>query len=167
MKMDARYKILLCQTDSEYENAKKVTTDYIAWLKMDLSFQNIDHELHTFCLMYGEPSGCYLLALYGSDMIAGGVGLRKLSDTICEMKRLYVYPQFAGQGIGTALCMKLFVQARLRRYRFMRLDTIARLTAANSLYEKLGFYDIPPYRENPDPTARFMEIALKPEPKSH
>lgn len=77
------------------------------------------------------------------------------------MKRLYVYPEFAGQGIGNALCRELLLQARLSGYKFMRLDTIARLVAANRLYEKLGFYDIPPYRENPDPTARFMEIALE------
>lgn len=159
--MDTTYTILLCQTDSEYENAKKVTVDYIAWLNMDLSFQNIERELHIFRLMYGEPSGCYLLARDDFGTIAGGVGLRKLSDTICEMKRLYVYPQFTGQGIGRALCTELFAQARLKGYAFMRLDTIARLTAANKLYETLGFYDIPPYRENPDPTVRFMEIALR------
>lgn len=159
--MSSSYSIIVCQMDADYENARKVTVDYMAWLNMDLFFQNVDHEFNTFRKMYGHPSGCYLLAFLDADTIAGGVGLRRLSATICEMKRLYVYPEFTGRGIGKALCMELFAQARIKGYTFMRLDTVARLRAANSLYEKLGFYDIPAYRENPDPTARFMEIALK------
>jgi ribosomal protein S18 acetylase RimI-like enzyme len=76
------------------------------------------------------------------------------------MKRLYVYPQYLRKGIGEAWCKELVTQARKLGYRKLRLDTIGKLEAANRLYDKLGFYEIEPYRENPDKTARFMEFIL-------
>lgn len=51
-------------------------------------------------------------------------------------------------------------QARNLGYTKMRLDTVKKLTAANTLYEHLGFYDIEPYNFNPDETVRYMEIKL-------
>ena len=37
----------------------KITDDYIAWLDIDLSFQNIDMELSNFTSMYGPPNGLF------------------------------------------------------------------------------------------------------------
>jgi ribosomal protein S18 acetylase RimI-like enzyme len=153
------YEIKICRSADDYTEAKKVTADYIKWLGIDLTFQNADEEFKDFNKMYGPPTGCYLLAIAGGKT-AGGVGLREFTPDICEMKRLYVYQKH--QGIGEALCIELFIQARNLGYTKMRLDTMARLEAANKLYDKLGFYEIPPYRYNPDETARFMEYDLQP-----
>ena len=151
------YEIKDCRTEADYKEAKKVTADYIKWLGIDLTFQKADNEMKNFNDMYGLPKGCYLLAAAGGKIL-GGVGLREFSLDICEMKRLFVYEK--NRGIGEALCIELMKQARLMGYKKMRLDTMARLEAANKLYNKLGFYQIPPYRYNPDETARFMEYVL-------
>ena len=110
--------------------------------------------------MYSPPKGFYLIAFTKSSNIAGGVGLREFSPDICEMKRLYVYPKYLRFGIGNALCKELITEAKKLGYLKMRLDTIGKLKAANRLYDKLGFYEIEPYRDNPDKTARFMEFQL-------
>ena len=154
------YSIISCQTVSDYESAATVTRDYLASLDFDISFQHIDDELATFQTMYGRPDGCYLLSYWMDHVIAGGVGFRRLSSKYCEMKRLFIYPPYRKQGIGRTLCQELLKQAQLRTYKFMRLDIMNRSMAANHLYEKLGFYDISSYCENPYPTARFMEIDL-------
>ena len=127
---------------------------------MDLTFQNIENELRGFNKMYLPPEGCYLIAITENGETAGGVGLRKFSADICEMKRLYVYPDYLRKGLGEALCKELIKNAKKLGYKKMRLDTIGKLKAANRLYDKLGFYEIEPYRENPDKTARFMEYLL-------
>ena len=154
------FTIKLCKTSSEFEKARKVTEEYIDWLGIDLTFQNIENELTGFNEMYSPPEGCYLIAITEYGETAGGVGLRKFSADICEMKRLYVYPKYLKKGLGEALCRELIKQAKKFGYKKMRLDTIGKLKVANRLYDKLGFYEIEPYRENPDKTARFMEYIL-------
>ncbi len=129
------------------------------WLGFDLCFQGIDKEFDTFDKMYNQPDGCFIYAKH-KGKIAGGVGIRKLEDGICEMKRLYVYDEFRGYKIGLKLCNEIISIAKTMAYQKMKLDTIAKLDKAIKLYESLGFYYIEQYRENPDNTARFMEIVL-------
>ena len=150
-------RIIRCSNESDYVLAKKVSKDYIEWLNIDLTFQNVDNEFSEFSSMYGPPDGVYLLSFL-NDELAGGVGLRKLQNDICEMKRLYVYDRFKGKGIGRSLCEELMIEARKMGYERMRLDTTGRLSAAIRLYERIGFKDIEMYRYNPDPYTRFMEI---------
>lgn len=42
----------------------------------------------------------------------------------------------------------------------MRLDTLPTMQSAISLYEKMGFHEIPPYRFNPITGTKYFEIAL-------
>ena len=45
-------------------------------------------------------------------------------------------------------------------YRYVRLDTLPSMGAAQKMYEKMGFYDIDPYVYNPVPGTRYMEMDL-------
>jgi len=100
-----------------------------------------------------------LIALW-REQLSGCVALRKLEDRICEMKRLYVKPQFRGKGIGRALAEAIIENAREIRYHSMRLDTISSMDGAKALYLSLGFKKIAPYRYNPIKGAAFMELVL-------
>jgi GNAT superfamily N-acetyltransferase len=152
-------RIMPCSTDTDYAAARKISKDYVEWLNMDLTFQGIENEFDEFRTIYGPPQGAFLVAI-SDNQAAGGVGLRQFEADICEMKRLYVYDGFQGKGIGEALCKKLIQLAKQMGYSKMRLDTVGRLGAAIQLYEKIGFSDIEPYRHNPDPTTRYMELNL-------
>ena len=148
-----------CETIEDFEIAKTITHDYMIWLGMDLGFQNTDKEFAVFNRMYGEEGGAYIYACINGE-IAGGVGFRKLSNDVCEMKRLYVYEHYRGCGLAYRLCQDLISLSKSMSYCKMRLDTISRLVKANSLYDKIGFRDIPKYYDNPDPTVRYMEIDI-------
>ncbi len=148
-----------CSTDADFSCAMQITRDYIAWLDIDLAFQNIDKELSNFLSMYSPPSGSFLIARHRGEL-AGGVGLRLLEPEVCEMKRLFVYDKSKNRGVGQSLCTALIKRARNMGYKKMRLDTLERMTPAIGLYASLGFREIEPYCFNPDPTAKYMELIL-------
>jgi putative acetyltransferase len=101
-----------------------------------------------------------LLAEY-EGQIAGCVALHKLNPTICEMKRLYLRPQFRGQGRGRTLGERIIAEARQIGYQRMRLDTVEPVMKdAVAMYRKLGFKDIAPYRPNPMAGTMYMELEL-------
>lgn len=91
--------------------------------------------------------------------IRGCVGLRRLSDEVAELKRLYIAREFRGQGLGRALCLRAIEDARTFDYQFLRLDTTAKSQAALALFGKLGFYEIARYNSNPL-AELFMEKTL-------
>ena len=149
-----------CKTAADFRLAEQLTRDYVQWLDMDLSFQDIDLEMKTFSTMYAPPRGIFLLSKVDGQL-AGGVGYRSLGGGVCEMKRLFVYETYQGQGIGRALCHELIDLAVTSGYRLMRLDTLGHMLEAIALYRSFGFYDIPAYRYNPDPNAHYYELDLR------
>jgi len=149
-----------CITVSDFSQALQLTRDYLHWIDIDLSFQDIDRELVNFSSLYGSPDGLFLLAVNNGE-IAGGVGMRQIESRTCEMKRLFVYDRFKRQGVGRMLCNRLLQEARNIGYDKMRLDTLGRMTAAIMLYKALGFEEIGAYRYNPAPEAKYFEFKLR------
>lgn len=140
--------------------ARRLVEEYATSLKLDLGFQNFEHELAAMETEYGPPGGVFLLAAREGEFIGGG-GLRRFSESACEMKRLYVQPGRAGAGAGRALAEALIARAKALGYASMRLDTLPSMTRAQRLYESLGFTPTPPYRYNPVEGTSFPELQLR------
>lgn len=140
---------------SDVEEVRALFREYAASLPFALDFQDFDDELAGLPGAYASPRGALLLARG-----AGCVGLRPIDETTCEMKRLYVRPSARGTGLGRRLVEAIVAQARSLGYAQMRLDTVPGMDSARSLYERLGFREIPPYRPNPIPGALFLELEL-------
>lgn len=139
--------------------ASRLFRDYAASLEFGLDFQDFDGEVAGLPGEYA-PSGGRLLLARHAGRTAGCVALRPFEPGICEMKRLFVVEECRGLGVGRALAAAVIAAAREAGYEKMRLDTTARMTAANTLYRRLGFRPIPAYRHNPLPDARFWELKL-------
>jgi ribosomal protein S18 acetylase RimI-like enzyme len=141
------------------EELKQLFLDYNHSLNIDLAFQDFETELKTLPGKYAPPDGVLILALLNGQG-AGCIALRKISENIGEMKRLYVRDEFRGLGIGRKLISIVIEEAKRLNYRYVRLDTLETLRNALSLYKAFGFYDIAPYVYNPIEGARFMELEL-------
>ena len=153
-------KIIRATSDEHFEITRKLFLEYADSLGFDLEFQDFSHELASLEEEYALPKGCILLA-EDSGNIIGCVALRPFEAAICEMKRLYVIPAYQGQGIGRLLARKVIDRARVAGYQKMRLDTLASMQVARTLYESLGFYRIESYRYNPIEGTTYMELNLE------
>lgn len=160
-------------TEEELDQVRDLMRAFVDWHRrrhvedahlIDRYFDSaaFEEELASLPGKYAAPGGALLLARCDGSP-AGCVALRRIDDAACEMKRMFVYPQFQGRGVGRALATAVIEQGRNLGYRSMVLDTSVRQTEAQTLYRRCGFRDVPPYYELP-PDLRdwlvFMELPL-------
>jgi GNAT superfamily N-acetyltransferase len=122
---------------------------YAAALDVDLGFQGFEQELAELPGAYAQPQGALLLARGEDGGALGCIALRRLDESACEMKRLYVRPAARGTGLGRALVAAVLAEATRLGYREVKLDTLPQLDAAIALYRGFGFQPIPPYGDHP------------------
>jgi GNAT superfamily N-acetyltransferase len=94
------------------------------------------------------PGGAYVVGYQGGDAVAGG-GVRRLSEDVGEIKRMYVRPDQRSRGLARALLDSLEEAARSLGYRAVRLDTGPKQVHALALYRSAGYVDVDPYNDNP------------------
>jgi putative acetyltransferase len=147
-------------SSAQIEQIRGLFQEYAKSLGFSLCFQNFDKELAGLPGDYAPPEGRLFLAEF-EGQVAGCVALHRLGPAICEMKRLYLRPQFRGKGAGRVLAERVIAEASTIGYQRMRLDTVALVMKdAVDLYRRLGFQEIAPYRPNPIEGAMYMELTL-------
>jgi len=147
------------QNAAEVEAVKALFLEYANSLGFSLCFQGFDEEMATFPAKYSPPTGGLLLARV-DGVAAGAVGVWQQSPGICEMKRLYLKPEFRGLELGRRLAEGIVEEGRRLGYRAIRLDTLQTMVAARALYARMGFVEVPAYYRNPIEGAVFMEMPL-------
>lgn len=139
--------------------AKALFREYQETRGLPLDFQGFDQEIENLPGHFVPPSGALYVALWDGQPV-GCVAFYQMEPEICELKRLFVKPKAQGKAIGKKLTECAIAEAKLQGYRVMRLDSLRRFEAAGRLYPKLGFYEIPPYNDNPYPDVYYMERQL-------
>ena len=134
--------------------------EYTTELNVNLCFQNFSQELEDPLAKYGTPAGALFIAFYNNEPV-GCIALQPISLTqTCEMKRLYVKPDFRNMGIATTLVEALSNRAKELGYTRMVLDTLDKLVPAIALYQRHGFIKTTSYYNNPLPGVVYMAKEL-------
>ena len=152
--------IVEAATQADYALGRALFEEYARSIDVDLCFQDFAAELDRLSVMYAAPAGALLLARSGTET-AGCVGLRKLRDDICEMKRLYVRPEFRGRQFGRRMAEDIARRARELGYRTLVLDTLGTMEAAQRLYLSMGFQPATSYYVNPLPNVKYFSLDLQ------
>ncbi len=148
------------QSGSALEDIRSLFLEYARGLNFNLCFQNFDRELEELPGAYGLPHGRLILCEVDGRP-AGCIAVKPLEAGVCELKRLFVRPEFRRRKLGLKLTQRIIEEARSIGYTVMRLDTIrGTMDNAIALYECVGFREIPAYYHNPIPNAFYMELHL-------
>ena len=148
------------ESGPDLEEIRELFLEYARSLNFNLCFQSFDKELQELPGPYASPQGRLVLCKVDGKT-AGCIALKRLETGICEIKRLFVRPEFRGQHLGGKLAAHIIGEARAIGYSAMRLDTIrGTMDNAIALYRSIGFKEIPPYYANPIPEACYMELKL-------
>ena len=158
--------IELVEAYTHKDEVKNLFTEYTNMLiegdsdfKTYLSLQNYDNELEHLETKYGKPNGRIYLAYYDKKL-AGCIGLRKLDNENCEMKRLYVKPKFRGKKIASILVKHIIQEAKEIGYKHILLDTLPFLETAINMYKSYGFYEIESYNNSPMDNLIYLKYDL-------
>ncbi|MFZ4057791.1 MAG: GNAT family N-acetyltransferase [Ferruginibacter sp.] len=147
------------QTSEQFKAAALLFNEYALTLNISLSFQHFEEELLALHEMYSAPSGGIILALDANQYV-GCVAIRKINEQQGELKRMYVKPSHRNKGIGKQLLEAATQLAKDCGYQYLKLDTLNYMHEAIKLYTAAGFYEVPAYYFNPEPTAVYFEKQL-------
>ena len=137
----------ICNGVDYLDQVKELIIEYTKRLGRDLYFQNIDEELENPAKKYTAPEGELLVAVEKKKVI-GMVAYHRHSKSRCEMKRLYVKPEYRENKLGKKLVLEILEYAKKAGYKEMVLGTIIPLQVAIHLYKKVGFVEREAYYHN-------------------
>jgi len=127
--------------------ARELVAAMEAWVAEGFGPPTPDRTSTVTASEMAPPSGAYVVVREAGRVVAGG-GIRRLSDGVCEIKRMYVVPEARGRGHGRRVLEALERAAVELGYRRARLDTAESMTTAMALYESAGYRPIPDYNGN-------------------
>jgi len=153
-------RVVEAQTPAQLAAAAELMRAFVSWQhvrhadnrdRIDAYFDpaGFEDELARLPEPFERPDGALLLAEVDGE-VAGCIALKALGDRACEMKRLYLKPEYHGLGLGRLLVSRLIEEANAIGYSSMRLETGPLQVEAQGLYAGFGFRRIPPYRPLPD-----------------
>ena len=132
--------ITLVKTDSSHPDFRALVQ------LLDAHLEEKDGDEHPFFAQYntldpikhdnvpyqnGTPTGC------GSS--------KKYADNIMEVKRMYVKPEYRGQGIASRILATLEEWAKTLGYSETILETLKSQTSVVAMYQRNGYEIIPNY----------------------
>ena len=152
--------IRLAESRSDIAAVRELWLEYWESTGLPMDFQGFGEERNGLPGVYGASGGALLLAL-NKDEPAGTIALRRLDGTSGEVKRLFLRPQYRGQGLAKRLLEAVIEKATDMQYEWLYADTLPSMKEALSLYLARGFELAQAYSDAPTPGAIYLKLRLR------
>lgn len=153
--MDAKMQIVPVDGPEALAAVRTLLEEYWNSFGFTPCFQNFSAELAGLPGDYAPPRG--RLAIGWIDgRPAGCIAMRPVDEGRAEAKRLYLRPEFRGQGRGRALIEWLIAEACAVGYSELIGDSLPVMSDALALYDRIGFK-----RTEPEGTEGIIYLRLK------
>lgn len=125
------------------ENAvRKVVHGVLGEYGLQPDHAGTDADLDNLEASYFARGGHFEVAVGTDGEIAGCCGVFALDDATCELRKMYLFKEARGHGLGGRLLRRALAFARNRGFRRMELETASVLKDALALYAGAGFEPI-------------------------
>ena len=98
-----------------------------------------DRDLQNIEQTYFDKGGVFYVLENEKGEIVGTLGLCRIDERTCELRKMYLAQAYRGRGWGKKLMEKALAEARRLGYQKMILETASVLTEAIQLYRSYGF----------------------------
>ncbi len=98
-----------------------------------------DSDLEDIEQNYFQNRGWFSILEFPEAGLIGSYGIRNVTYNTCELRKMYLHPDFRGMGLGKILLEDALLTAKRLRYEVVSLETASVLQEAISLYRKYGF----------------------------
>lgn len=154
------FKVVRAVFPDDLNDVLDLYREYVASTSVDLSFQGNDQEFNHLPEKYSSEESKIFLVKKDSKPV-GCAAFRRLDESVCEMKRVYVQPSARGHNLGTLLVDRVLKEAVISGYNKICLDVLPEFKTALNLYKSYGFVEHPPVTNNPVPGTHFLGLELE------
>ncbi|NVM17203.1 MAG: GNAT family N-acetyltransferase [Candidatus Lokiarchaeota archaeon] len=130
------------------EMQRRYNIDMVSLL--GISVQNYVEKTLKEISSYFPPEGIYYIIQKNSFTIGMGA-LRTIKSGIGEIKRMYIRPEYRGNGYGKEILEILLQKGKEFEFSSIRLDTGKFMVAAQQVYRLAGFQERGQYLESEVP----------------
>lgn len=124
------------------QDVKMLFKEYSLIGGAEICFVSFEKELSNLQEVYALPNGSIIVAYY-ENLPVGCVALKSINETMCEMKRLYVKPEYRKLGIGEHFIKTIIKISKDIGYEYLSLETLPEIMEnAIRLYKRHGFEEV-------------------------
>lgn len=131
-------KVIQAISSENIEMVRDLFSMYAQLKGYEFGGENFEEEMASLPGPYSPPSGRLLLATY-EGAAAGCVVMKKMDAEKIEVKRLYVPPEYRGNGVGKYLVRAAIDEAKKMGYKTIVADTDLNMRIAMVIFDEHGF----------------------------
>ncbi|HVO74548.1 MAG TPA: GNAT family N-acetyltransferase [Ignavibacteriaceae bacterium] len=143
------------ENEDRFEVFKLVET-VLAGYGLSMDPEGTDKDLLNLDESYLKNGGWFEVIVDPRKKIIGSYGLFKIDNDSCELRKMYLYPEFQGLGLGKKMLNKAVLKAKELGFKEIILETNKLLNQAIGLYKKYGFVEF-----NSDHLSERCNLAMK------
>lgn len=145
-------------TIKDKEQVHRVLNTIFDKLGFKYDLFKIDNDLYRIREIYFKEHGKFWLILI-DDKIIGTIAL-KLDHGFYELRRFFILEEYRGKGYGNIALKYILAYAKQKGINKVRLDVHKKLKTAIYLYNKYGFKEILPYKNEEEKDLLWMELLI-------
>jgi len=117
----------------------KLVSDVLSEFQLPFDLNSKDADLKDIEIAYMHAGGMFEIIENEHGWLLGTYGLFPLSDSACELRKMYFRPEIRGIGLGKEALQRAVGHARRLGFSQIMLETISVLERAIHLYTRFGF----------------------------